>query len=265
MTPGESLALKLVVTPALIGAASLAGRRWGQGVSGWIVGLPLTSGPVAFFLAVDHGAAFAAAAAVGSMVGTIAQAGFCLGYGRLAFRVSWPLALLVGVGVFAAAAVAFQGVSLTLIWLFPVTLFALGVVIRLMPKGEDARRATPLPSWDIPARMVITTAIVLLLTGFASILGPRLSGLLATFPVYAGILTVFAHELQGPGPAVQVLRGLLFGLFSFAAFFFVLGLLIVRVGLAPAFGAAIAAALLLQAGSFRVIRTSATKPTSGRT
>ena len=265
MTSGESLVLKLVVTPALIGAASLAGRRWGQGVSGWIVGLPLTSGPVAFFLVVDHGAAFAAAAAVGSMVGTIAQAGFCLGYGRLAFRLPWPLAFLVGIGVFAAAAAAFQGFRLALIWLFPVTIFALGLVIRLMPKGEDARRAAPLPSWDIPARMVITTAIVLLLTGFAPILGPRLSGLLATFPVYASILTVFAHELQGPGPAVQVLRGLLFGLFSFAAFFFVLGLLIVQVGLAAAFGAAIAAALLLQAASFRVIRTSATKPTGDRT
>jgi len=146
-----------------------------------------------------------------------------------------------------------------------VTIFVLGIVIRLMPKGEDARRATPLPSWDIPARMVITTAIVLLLTGFAPILGPRLSGLLATFPVYASILTVFAHELQGPGPAVQVLRGLLFGLFSFAAFFFVLGLLIVQVGLAPAFGAAIAAALLLQAGSFRVITASAGKPSDHRT
>jgi len=256
MTPGESLVLKLVVTPALIGATSLAGRRWGQGVSGWIVGLPLTSGPVAFFLVVDHGAAFAAAAAVGSMVGTIAQAGFCLGYGRLAFRVPWPLAFLVGIGVFGVTAVAFQGFSLALIWLFPVTIFVLRIVIR---------RATPLPSWDIPARMVVTTAIVLLLTGFAPILGPRLSGLLATFPVYASILTVFAHELQGPGPAVQVLRGLLFGLFSFAAFFFVLGLLIVQVGLAPAFGAAIAAALLLQAGSFRVITASAGKPSDHRT
>jgi hypothetical protein len=263
MTPGESLTLKLVVTPALIGAASLAGRRWGQGVSGWIVGLPLTSGPVAFFLVIDHGAAFAAAAAVGSMAGTIAQAGFCLGYGRLAFRVPWPLALLVGIGVFAVVGTAFQGAHVSLIVLFPVTIFALGVVIRLMPRGEDARHVTPLPAWDIPARMVITTAIVLLLTGFAPILGPGLSGLLATFPVYAAILTVFAHELQGPGPAVQVLRGLLFGLFSFAAFFFVLGLLVVHVGLAAAFGAAMAAALLLQAGSFRLVAASEAKP-SGR-
>ena len=90
----EGLALKLVLTPALIGAVSLAGRRWGLGVSGWLVGFPLTSGPVAFFLALDQGVGFAAAAAVGSMTGAGAQAAFCLLYGRLARRGRWGLALL---------------------------------------------------------------------------------------------------------------------------------------------------------------------------
>ncbi|HLI06681.1 MAG TPA: hypothetical protein VKV40_08945 [Ktedonobacteraceae bacterium] len=31
---------KLLLTPLLIGLVSLAGRRWGPAVSGWIVGLP---------------------------------------------------------------------------------------------------------------------------------------------------------------------------------------------------------------------------------
>jgi O-antigen/teichoic acid export membrane protein len=50
--------LKLVLTPLLIAAASLARRRWGHAVSGWLLGLPLTSGPVAFFLAIERGASF---------------------------------------------------------------------------------------------------------------------------------------------------------------------------------------------------------------
>lgn len=45
------LALKLILAPIIIGSASLAGRRWGPAVSGWIVGMPLTSGPVIFFVA----------------------------------------------------------------------------------------------------------------------------------------------------------------------------------------------------------------------
>jgi hypothetical protein len=58
----SSLVLKLVLTPVLIGGASLAGRRFGPSVGGWLVGLPLTSGPIAFFLTLDHGHSFAAAA-----------------------------------------------------------------------------------------------------------------------------------------------------------------------------------------------------------
>ncbi len=54
--------LKLLLVPTFIGIVSLAGRRWGPTVSGWLVGLPLTSGPVAFFLALEQGNVFAAQA-----------------------------------------------------------------------------------------------------------------------------------------------------------------------------------------------------------
>ncbi|HEX6121994.1 MAG TPA: hypothetical protein VFY89_02485, partial [Ktedonobacterales bacterium] len=65
--------LKLLLTPAFIGGASLAGRRWGVVVSGLLVGLPLTSGPIALFLALDHGASFATAAALGILAGGISE------------------------------------------------------------------------------------------------------------------------------------------------------------------------------------------------
>jgi hypothetical protein len=97
--------------------------------------------------------------------------------------------------------------------------------------------------------MVVATVFVLLLTGIAPALGPHLTGLLAPFPLYAAILAVFAHHLQGPAPAARVLRGLLVGLFAFAGFFLVLAALIERVGIAPAFTMAITVALTLHASS----------------
>ncbi len=45
---------------------------------------------------------------------------------------------------------------------------------------------------------------------------------------------------------MRVLQGLLFGLFAFAGFFFVLGALIERAGVAASFAVAIAAALSIQ-------------------
>src|SRR5689334_15298204 len=71
---------KLLVSPLLIGAVSLAGRRWGPAVSGWLVGLPLTSGPVVLFLALEQGTTFAAAAAQAIMLGIISVGVFCLTY-----------------------------------------------------------------------------------------------------------------------------------------------------------------------------------------
>ena len=153
-----------------------------------------------------------------------------------------------------------QRLALPLVWLFLGVIAALAVAFPLMPKGSASSGAAPTPRWDIPARMVVTTALVLLLTGLAPALGPRLSGLLATFPVYAAILAVFAHHLVGPAPAIQVLRGLLLGLFSFAGFFAVLGVLIERVGVTASFLAAIAVALGLQAGSLRVVQREERTP-----
>ena len=57
------LLLKLILTPLLLGGVTLAGRKFGPTVSGWLVGLPLTSGPVSFFLALEQGTKFAARAA----------------------------------------------------------------------------------------------------------------------------------------------------------------------------------------------------------
>jgi hypothetical protein len=85
----STLALKLILTPLLMSGASLAGRRWGAAVSGWLVGLPLTSGPVMLFLTLDRGAAFAERAAEGLILSIISVALFCLAYARLCGRLGW--------------------------------------------------------------------------------------------------------------------------------------------------------------------------------
>ena len=248
------LALKLVITPALILMASLASRRWGEAVGGWIVGLPLTSAPVAFFLAVEQGPGFAQQAAAGSLIGTAAQACFCVGYTRAAVRFGWPTAMAFGALAFAAGAAALQVFTLPLVLLLPVAVAALIVAARLVPLGAVKRRPVAVPRWDIPARMLVATTIVVTLTAIAPVLGPRLSGVLATFPVFASVLAVFAHRLQGPLAARQVLWGLLIGLFGFIGFFFVIGLTITALGVGLAFAAATLTALAIQGASLWLVR-----------
>src|SRR5258708_31222135 len=83
---GPALAFKLVLTPLLIATASLAGRRWGHAISGWLVGIPFTSGPITLFLFLDHGPAFAANAALGSMLGIFATIAWAIPYRLLPTR-----------------------------------------------------------------------------------------------------------------------------------------------------------------------------------
>jgi hypothetical protein len=261
----DTLALKLVLTPTLIGAASLAGRRWGPAVSGWLVGLPFTSAPIALFLALGEGPSFAAGAAVGAMAGALSQAAFSLAYGGLAPRLGWAGALAGGSLAFALATAALRLVSLPLWPLAAIVVAGLALAVRAMPGGApDGRPAASPPRWDLPARMILATGYVVALTAAAPALGPRLTGLLSPFPLYAAILAGFAHHLHGPVAAVTVLRGLLLGLFAFAGFFLAIAALIERTGIAAAFGAAVALALSLQAGALWRLRRVERRGSGGR-
>jgi hypothetical protein len=248
------IVLKLVLAPLIIGSASLAGRKWGPAVSGWIVGLPLTSGPVIFFLAISHDAGFAANAALGVISGGISLVAYTLTYAWLAVRFRWYIALLGSLTVFAISTTLLQKVTFPLIPIFLIVCAAIGLGLRLMPKGDvEAGEAKP-GKWDIPSRILIGTGFILLITGSASFLGPRLTGLLTTVPLYVTILTIFAHRHQGPAAAAHVLRGLLYGLFAFAGFFITLGLLFERTEIGSSFASAIFVALAIQGTSLWILQ-----------
>ncbi len=239
---------KILLTPALIWVVSMAGRRWGAAVSGLLIGLPLTSGPVALFISLEHGTVFARQTASGILLGTIGVALFCLAYGWLAaLRQPWPVALLGGWFATLFATATLDQVHISGLLALVVAIVALLALNRLMPRAEERVIGGRSPWWDIPARIIVATAFLLALTAVAASLGPQLSGLLATLPIYASILASFNHHLLGPAQAVRFTRGLALGLFGFIAFFAVLEALLTITPLAVTFGAATLAALATQA------------------
>lgn len=262
------LALKLVLTPTLIAAATLIGRRFGPSISGWLVGLPFTSGPVSLFLALEQGTGFAATAAAGSIAGVSASALFAVAYAAAARRFTWPASLAVGTAAFAVAVVALRGMPLSSDLPLPLlAVYAGGVAtaiagIRIIPAPGALEEAPEPPRWDLPVRMVVATALVIAVTSAAPLLGPQLSGLLTTYPVYAGVLAVFAHAQRGGAAATQVVRGLCYGIIAFATFFLAIGALVDRVGILPAFLAAGAGALLVQSLTLTRIRRGSPSPTA---
>jgi hypothetical protein len=248
-------ALKLILAPVIIGSASLAGRKWGPAVSGWIVGMPLTSGPVIFFVALGNGKAFAATAALGVLSGGLSLVLYALTYSWLAVKFRWQAAIAGSLLVFSISTTLLQNFTFPLLPVFLLVCAALLIGLRLMPKDviEKENENKPGP-WDIPARIFIGTSFILLLTGIAPYVGSRLTGLLTTIPLYVTILTIFAHRNQGPAAAAHVLRGLLYGMFAFTGFFITLNLLIEHFSLAFTFGAAILSALVIQGTSLFILR-----------
>ena len=246
----EAFLLKLVLTPALVGAASLAGRRWGGEVGGWLVGIPFTSGPIALFLALDSGPRFAAEAALGILAGTMSQVAFALAYAWVATRTAWGTSLAAATAAFLAITVVLDAFRFPLALTFAFAVASLVAALLVMPaRRTSSGGLRALPWWDIPVRMLVATAFVIALTSAAPALGAHLAGLLSPFPLYATVLAVFAHRLQGAEAAISVLRGLLLGLFAFAAFFLSVALLLPPRGIAFAFTVAILAALAVQAVS----------------
>ena len=251
----EALFLKIVLTPALVGLASLAGRKWGAEVSGWIVGIPFTSGPIAFFLAIGPGPRFAADASLGILAGTVSQAAFALAYARMSTGFGWPMSLAAATLAFAIATLVLNVVRLGPALTFAAAVATLLIALAFMPRPGRARASEEaLPWWDIPMRMVVATVFVVGLTEAAPALGSRLAGLLAPFPLYASVLAVFANRLQGAAAVAAMLRGLLLGLFAFAGFFVTVAVLVVPQGIAIAFGVAIAVGLTVQALSLAASR-----------
>ncbi len=246
--------LKLTITPAVIVAASLFGRRFGPSFAGWLVGFPFTSAPVSIFLTIEQGAAFAATSAVGSIESAAADVGFCLVYMWTA-RAGLPLALLAASAAYAAAAFVLAAAIHDPLVAAVITLAALLIAPRFATVAPDrGAEIRPLPRWDLPARAVVATTLVFAITAFAPIVGPIASGIISGIPLYATVLAVFSHRTSGPASGAAVMRGLLAGLYGFATFFAVISLAIVPLGAALAFALALAAVLAVQAVSLASLR-----------
>ncbi len=246
--------LKLLLAPLLILLATLAGRRWGPAAGGWLAGLPLTSGPVSLILALEQGPEFAARAALGTLFGLVSLAAFCLAYGTAARWAAWGGCLGGALAAFVASTLALRNVTLPLGLAFALVCTVLASVGAIMRGGAPVGPAPRLATGDLSVRMALAAVLVLILTGLAEGLGPALAGSLSPIPVFGALLAVYTHRDQGAPAAVQLLRGMVLGSFGFATFMLIVGGLLDRLAVAPAYALASAGALGVHGLTLAVIR-----------
>jgi hypothetical protein len=242
------IAVKLLLAPNFVVGASLAARRFGPRIGGLVGGLPVVAGPILLVYALAHGRAFAAGAAAGTLLGVVSLAAFVVVYARLAGRLFWGASMLAGWLAFVLATVAFSELSIPAVAALALVGASLLVGLASLPRpGSQALAHARAPAWDLPMRAACALALVLALTAVSGWLGPRLSGLLAPFPVITTVLATFTHAQRGTDELLALLRGMLAGFGAFALFCFTLAELLNRLDTAGAFALATGLALLMQA------------------
>jgi len=232
--------LRLALVPAAIWLATLAARRWGHAVSGYLGGLPLIGGPITLFIAIDHGDAFAARSATFTLAAILGQGAHLLAFAHASrIGAAWPVALAAGWTGFVAAALLSASLE-------PGPYLALMLAITGLAAAWFGLPRPRLPA--VPARI---PAIEMRLRLVAS-------GVLLSVPVTGSIMPPFTLALYGADSVARLTRGFVVGLTGFTAFFFVIATTAVAWGTAGAFAAAVGGALLAAFFASRNLRISTT-------
>ncbi len=241
-------ALKLLLVPSLIGIITLAGRRWGPAIAGWLSGFPVVAGPILLLVALEQGPSFAAVSAGGALTAVLANVLFCLAYSWAASRFPWWASLAAGLLGYCAAAFLLTLAVLPDSVMFGLTLVALWIASHAFPAVAVRPAGPPSPA-ELPIRMVAGAVLVVVITVSASALGPRLSGLFSALPLMGSVLAAFSHPAYGAGAAIHLLRGMVAGFYALATFCFTLTFALAAWGVARGFIFALGCALAVQLGS----------------
>lgn len=213
----------------------------------------MNSGPILLFLVLEQGPQFASHTAVGSLLGILAWSAFTLAYAYACLRLNWWASMLIGWLAYFLVAGILLMVNMKVVPAYLLVVVALALTLWSFPRIAPTRGLSQYGKFDLVLRMASASFMVVMLTGFAQMLGPASSGLLSAFPAYTTILAVFSHR-QNAAAAVHVLKGVAIGLYTAATFFLILAPGLLRLPATAAFTFAIIGALVVQAGSLILMR-----------
>jgi hypothetical protein len=238
-----SLIVRYCVPPAIVGVVTLIARRQGPLAGGWWGSLPVTAGPILLIVTIDHGAGFGETAAKGALLSVLGVVAFITVYAWLAVTRAWGWCLLVGWGAFAASAMVFLRLPVPLVPSIVLVVVAILAGQRIVGRPDPRVYVGARLPADLALRMGTAFVGVGIITGLARVLGPVVSGFLASFPLIASVMSAFIHAADGPASARAYAVGLLRGLPSLAAFTFCLAAWLAPLGTAAGFALATGVAL----------------------
>jgi hypothetical protein len=196
------------LAPLLVALATLVARRWGPKIGGIVIGLPLSTGPIFLFLAIDQGLDFAARACVGILFGLVGLAGFALVYTAVSRHAGWAVSLMVSAVAYFVVSGAVNSLAPNGVIGAGLAAYAALLLVASLIKRPQAGATKPASLWwDIWFRVITAAALTLAITTAAARLGPTFSGIVGTYPVVTTVIMTFTHHQFGREVAIAMLRG----------------------------------------------------------
>jgi hypothetical protein len=204
------LVFRMAITAAFVVSASVITERSGPVIGALIATLPISAGPAYVFLALDHDAAFIAEGALASLPINAATIFLGLTYAVLAQRFS----LWVSAGAAIIVWLALATVIRQFQWTLPAGVIVNAITFAIcVPLLRPYMHVEKMPLitrrwYDIPLRAALVATLVAIVVTTSSWVGPRISGIIALFPiVFTSLMLVLHPRIGGKSTAAVVANG----------------------------------------------------------
>jgi hypothetical protein len=226
-----TLGFRMAITAAFVVTASVITERSGPVIGALVATLPISAGPSYVFLALDHDAAFIAEGALASLPINAATIFLGLTYVVLAQRRSAAVSLAGAVIVWLALAALSRTVQWSLAGGLLANAVTFAICLPLMQRFRHVKMPLITRRWyDIPLRATLVATLVATVVTASGWVGPKISGIIALFPIVFTSMMLILHPRIGGPPTAAVIANGGWGLIGFGIAIAVLHLAALRFG-----------------------------------
>jgi hypothetical protein len=212
-----TLLLRMAIAAAFVVSASVITERAGPVIGALIATLPISAGPSYVFLALDHDAAFIAEGALASLPINAATIMLGLTYAVLAQRQNMWVSAGSAIAVWLVLATIIRQFQWTLLAGVIANAIAFAICVPLLKPYMHVKKMPLIARrwYDIPMRAGLVAMLVATVVSTSSWVGPRVSGVIALFPIVFTSLMLVLHPRIGGKPTAAVIANSAWGLMGF--------------------------------------------------
>jgi hypothetical protein len=227
-----TLVLRMAITAAFVVTASVITERSGPVIGALVATLPISAGPSYVFLALDHDAAFIAEGALASLPINAATIFLGLTYVVLAQRHGALPSAAAAVAVWIALAYLIRTFQWSLTGGLIVNAVTFAICVPLLQRYRHVEKMPLITRrwYDIPLRASLVATLVATVVTLSGWVGPKVSGIIALFPIVFTSMMLILHPRIGGPPTAAVIANGAWGLMGFGLAIAVLHLATLRFG-----------------------------------